>query len=163
MRTSNAVPATWSTKPPNVLRISSKDAGGGVRARDLADTAIESVNRSVIDGKDDGRGNEGTDGLRDRIRQDLAPGELAMNGERNGDGWIQVRTGNAPGDIDAHGDSESPGEVNGDDVSGSASAEDDLGDNTGAECDQDEGAKELGGEFASERGGEGPLRGLSCR
>ena len=89
--------------------------------------------------------HEAAQHLGDAVAKDLAPGELAGDGEAQGDGRIQVRTGDGAGNEHAHHHGETPRE--GDDDP-SAAFRLGLVEGTGGahavtEQHQDEGADEL--------------------
>ena len=96
--------------------------------------------------------------LRSRVRHDLGPGKAAKDRQRQGDSWIQMRTRDLAGDVNAHRNRQPPSErdvgkpaVN--DFSGIPGWEQDHhGDNAIAEQDENERSEELGDEFRSQTG-----------
>ncbi len=106
---------------------------------------------------DQGCGHEGSGGLRDGIGQDLAPGESAEHCQGQGDGGIQMRARDLAGNVDAHGDGESPsqsdvGVAAVDYFAGSLRRkEHNHGDDSGSQQDQHEGSQKFGDQLGEQR------------
>ncbi len=109
-----------------------------------AGAAVEGRERLVVGEEGECRAAEGAQQLRRRVGRHLAPGKAAQGGEGQGDGGVEVRSGNARRDVDPHGDGEPPGEVDGERHAGAAAAQRHLRHHPGSEHDQHQGPQELG-------------------
>src|ERR1035438_2743910 len=98
--------------------------------------------------EDDGSGAKGSGDLDDRVGQNLFPREAAVDGEGERDSRVEMRTGGFSGDIDSHGDGQSPGQR---DIGVAAFIKEDIhGDDAVAEQDEDHGAEEFGYKLCGE-------------
>jgi len=78
---------------------------------------VNSQKYTYVDHVGAGGGEEGADVLREHVVHDLGEGKLADEGQRQGDGGVEVSTGGAAGHQHRHHHRQSIGEVDCDELS----------------------------------------------
>ncbi len=94
------------------LRPRRESREGGEDACSSFQLGIDLVECRQIVSISQGRGEECSGGLRNGIRYDFAPGKITKDREGERDSGIEMAAGNFPGDVDPHGDGESPSQSN---------------------------------------------------
>lgn len=100
---------------PGVSRVRD-EGGGGVGARPVRAAGGDLDDALAEEAEGDERGDEGAQDLGEAVHRNLAQGEAAVDPEHDGHGRVEVRTGDATGDVDADHGREAPRPVGGDAV-----------------------------------------------